>query len=282
MRKLKNLMITILIMSLMLLAGCSSSDAPICDDNGNILKYSVDDITSQELWGYYILNKDGSLSPLNKNASGSVEDSAKVSSGNMTSSGRFFWWCNHKEDGPYIDYEKLTPCLKHGTKLVAIFGGDSSDALQTFSMERFSKLGYTIGTHVLLSDNGKTAYLDTQNTCPNSSMESIMNELNNMDNLELKAINDDPSNVKTENVDTDINAFLGLQKNKRYKITAYVGTKSSSVITKADTEIFKSQEAIEIKSPFQKTANGYFIVNLPDNIKSGYYYVPDYGIFKVL
>jgi len=265
------------------LTGCGfgSSDQPICNKDGSILKYSIDDITSKELWGYYIRNEDGSFSPLNSGASGSTEDSTATDSGNTSSSERFFWWSDHKENDTYIDYEKITPELKNGTSLVAVFGSDSDDKLSSFSMERFAKLGYTIGTHVSLSDNGRTAYLDTQNTCPNSSMATIMSSLDSTDPLELKAINDDPRNVKTENVDTDINAFLGLEKNKRYKITVYIGTKVSSVVTKADTEVFKSQEAMDIKSPYRKTAKGYFIVNLPENIKPGYYSVPGYGIFKV-
>lgn len=278
-----SLLVLVLIM-LFSLSGCMGSNSESSyDKNGNILRYSVDDIKEGELWGYYVLNKDGSLSPLNNNASGSVENSNSTESGDTSSSERFFWWCNAYKDnnGITVKNDKLTPTITKETPLVAVFGSDSDVDYDTFNMERFAKLGYTIGAHISLSDNGKTAYLETQDPCPHTAMEESLSDIGTSERLELTAINDSSANVKLENIDTDINAFLGFEKNKRYKITAFVGTNTSSVETKADTAIFKSQEAVNIKNPYKKTSKGYFIVNLPENMKQGYYFVPGYGIFKV-
>ena len=48
----------------------------------------------------------------------------------------------------------------------------------------------------------------------------------------------------------------------------------------ADIRIFQSSAYASLTAPVKKTSNGYFIVNLPANLKTGYYYICDIGLFK--
>ena len=74
--------------------------------------------------------------------------------------------------------------------------------------------------------------------------------------------------------------LLGLEKDKYYDFEFYQGTKYRKLTTIADTMVLQSEDMMILNNPYTKTKEGYFIINLPDNLKSGYYYICGLGLFR--
>lgn len=253
------------------LASCGSKKE-VATKNGKALSYSMDDILSKQMYGFYVMNRDGTFTPVNSSASGFTSEATSYDSS------RFVWWCDLNTKNKKIDYDAITPRVTKKTPLVAIY--DSTSSMPTdYVIERYKSLGYTIGANFILGDDNKSIYMSTQSPCPNSDAYNLVNGKGYDEKLEVSKLNG-KRDLPYSNVDTDINALIGLQKNKYYNLEFYMGTRARTATIKADTKILKSKEVITLENPLKKTDNQYFIVNLPDNMKYGYYYINDAGLFK--
>ena len=83
-----------------------------------------------------------------------------------------------------------------------------------------------------------------------------------------------------KNIDPNMNFLLGLEKDKLYSFSYYTGTIPREISIFADVRVFQSTNFVTLTAPIKKTSNGYFIVNLPVNLPSGYYYICNIGFFK--
>lgn len=244
-------------LALAILTGCSSSDATPTTTVQSVLK--------NKEYGIYVLNEDETLSPLNSKATMGGDDYEQAS---------FFWWT--------VDKEKETPTLTPKSKLIAIYDSEQNMPAE-YEIEKYQFLGYTIGGNVEIGEDNSSMWISTRNCCADSDMAKSFEKLESSDEkFELNQINDD-ENLPFSNVDTDINTLIGLEKDKLYKLTIFVGTQTKNANIKADTQIFKSRGLLDLSiNPVIKTNNQYFIINLPDNIDKGYYRINEAGIFKVV
>lgn len=186
---------------------------------------------------------------------------------------RYIWLGNNE-----ADLIKLIPEIDNKKTKLVVVGTEADSLPDTYVLEKYSPLGYTIGTTFSTAESGDTLYMHTTDTCE-SSMAAGELKNSSADMFPIHKINDS-KNIPLDNIDPDINMLLGLEKNKTYKLSIFKGTQYKELELVADTLVFKSVDFIELDTPFEVTDEGYFFINLPKNLKNGYYYINDYGLFK--
>lgn len=234
-----------LLLTLVLLTGCMQT--PVKKDS-----YTLDEIYSEKAFGFFV--KDGkNFYPIKP-----VDTKAEKN---------FLWYTG----------DVKVPKVTSKTPLVAVFK-KAEEMPQEYVLNKFNDLGYTFGAMVRVGDDNNSMWLQTQEPCPNSNMSTILSSSDIDNEIEVISIND---SFPLNNVDTDINIFTGLEKNKYYTLQVLTGTKNQEISVCADTRVLKFVEETELANPFQKTQEDYFIVNLPENIHKGYYSINDEGIFQL-
>lgn len=254
-----------------------SSCGPKEDVNPNRTKemssYTLDEIYKQKKFGFFVMNGDDTFTPINGNWEGAKNEAT------MFDSSRYIWVSDSTSNKDEENYSRLTPVVTSETPLVAIFSS-SAEMPDSYTLERFKPLGYTIGSKVSLSENEKDMFVSTSEVASSSDFAQIIKGKKLDEMLEVYKINDS-AELPIQNVDTDVNVLIGLEKNKYYKFNVFVGTSTKELSARADTLVCKSKDVIELQNPIQKTDKGYFKVNLPDNLKTGQYYsLNDFGVFR--
>lgn len=246
----------------------SSSRQTIADKNGNPIRYTYEDIEAEQKTGLFVHNADDTFSPCIQtvpNFAGSTDKS---------SADRFLWYVDGEQS--ITDY---IPTVSGDSELVVVYNVDG-DLRGSYYLEKYIERGYTIGAHFLLTDDN-AIYLRAKNTLRGSQAASTLSSMeSNTDDLyEVIEISGTQS-LPTSNIDRNMELLLGLEKDKLYRFRYYQGTKEKRATFRADAKIFQSERILPITTPYRKTDMGYFIVNLPQNIQDGYYYLSDVGFFR--
>lgn len=240
----------------------------MADTNGNKLNYSMDEIAEKGLTGAFVLNPDDTLSPAPAEMpgyAGAIEELDQT---------RYVWYADTNQD-----ISGLIPTASRESKLVIVYN-ENAEIPEKFYLEKYGFRGYTFGTH-FYTDLDKSIYIDSQDSLADSQAASIF--LTEDMKSETSFVIDSISNSDTlpiHNVNNSIGVFLGVEKDKLYDISFYIGTYAKTATLKADTLAFQASQYIELTSPVEKTTGGYFIVNLPANLRSGFYYLSDIGFFR--
>lgn len=237
------------------------------DKDGNPLRYTFEELDEAGITGVFVLNKDGTFSPAIRSMpgyEGEVEDA---------NSERYLWYV---EEDKNID--ELIPTVTNDSKLVIVYNVDG-DLPESYYLERYAMRGYSIGAHIFLTDD-KKMFLSAEEPLEGSQANAVLSQMesNTDDIYEIGEISGAAS-LPIQNVDPNMKILLGLEKDKLYDIKYYQGTKEREATFKADTKVFQSEKYIPISTPYKKTEHGYFIVNLPQNLSDGYYYLSDIGFF---
>lgn len=170
------------------------------------------------------------------------------------------------------------PELTDKTQLVAVYGSNS-EMPDEYYIEQYEDMGWTIGANISLGEDENSMWMSTTGICKGSHVESTLDDQDFDSVIELETVNEEKP---YSNIDTDINILTGLEKNKYYECSIYEGTKNLHATICADTRAFKLIDKIELtNSPLKKTHNQYFVVNLPVNLKKGYYSINGEGLFKI-
>lgn len=270
----KILILISIMMTVFILTGCGPQIGQEEDNTADGAKknLTISEIYNKEAFGFYVKNKDNTFTPVMKYAGGFETQATEYSAD------RYIWWSNQGTGKKALNYDKLIPTVSKDKPLVAIFG-DANSIPEQCVIEEYEFEGYTIGTSVSLGEDEHSMYFEPAKICKNSSFEKAIGNAKLDQLVQINKINDS-SKLPYSNVDTDINMLLGLEKNKYYKISAYEGTKNVTVSVKADTKVFKSSDLMTLSIPYTKTDKQYFVVNIPDNLESGYYYINEAGVFK--
>lgn len=263
----KSKAIFILLICIFLLTGCNK-DEPVKDENGNRLY-----ITSEEMGlestgreGFFVMNEEGTFSPVINEFDG-YQGIAKESTPD-----RYLWFTNNMDN-----LSDLIPTVTKNSPLVMVYD-DDRNMPASFSLEKYIFRGYTIGCHIYReSDN--SLYFSTEGTLSSSFAGNSMSQVSGDTAFRISTINGSDE-LPYANVDNNMQMILGLEKNKYYDFEFYQGTKYRKLTTVADTLVLQSADFIPLNNPYKKTKDGFFLINLPDNLDEGYYYICGKGLFK--
>ena len=259
------LMLTLIIGTL---TGCKKK---IADKDGAALRYDYDQIEKEKMEGLFTLNEDKTFSPLPDELPGYA---GAVTEADPT---RFIWYTDNGQN-----FTDLIPTVTASTPVVIVY--DSNKTMpekNSWYLERYEALGATIGAHILLEQD-KTMYLSEVDMLAGTSAKKVFSDSDQRsrdDKHELLEVSGASVALPIQNVETNINALLGLSYGKRYTFRYLQGTKTKKASIVADTYIFQSKEIITLQAPYQQTDKGYFIINMPAGLKSGFYYISDLGFF---
>lgn len=261
--------IMVLILSfvmLLTLASCTKKDVKE-ESKGRVRVYTRDEIMEERIDGIFVKYSDNAFAPVISETPGYQGDDIDI--GNIE---RYIWFLD-----PMGLMDDALPEVTKDRPLVAIYNADRNMPLE-YSLEKYIDKGYTIGTRVYL-DESDDMYLSFNEKLSGSSAADVIGEQSDERAL-IYSISGSENKLPYDNVDLDINMLLGLDRNKRYTIQAFSGTKLRTFQIYSDTRAFQGDSITPITSPYKKTKDGYFIIELPQNIKTGYYYLSGCGFFK--
>ncbi len=268
MEKLKYIIFIMLTFSL--LCSCGEGSVAISDEKGEPIYYSGSDLSIADLngsEGIFVLNPDGTFSPIATGFSGYVE------SPSASSKDRYLWWTDNE-----TNLSKLIPTYTKGSRLVMIYNSEAALPGE-YLLEKYKYLGYTVGTKFYRSDDN-SMYIMTDDMLEETSAGRILLEVSDEDSYKVAAVNR-KKKLPLDNVDNNLGMLLGLEKGATYNFSFYKGTKYVTFNTVADTKAMQSESLIRLENPYTKTKDGYFEINLPENLADGYYYICELGLFRV-
>lgn len=267
MKKITPIVLILMLLLSTLLCGCGNSDKTISQD-GTKMNLTAEKIKEEGRNGFYVLNADGTFTPVMNAAEGYAGDTTETERIHE----RYLWFTNNK-----VNMSDLIPTVSQSTPLVAIFDADD-DMPSIYTLEKYIYKGYTIGCHIYRNEDD-TLCLDTDNTLSDSSAGEGMEEYDSQEFYLISTINGSDQ-LPVKNVDNNMRILLGLEKGKYYEFDFYKGTRYEKLTTIADTQILQAEDITILQNPYTKTHKGYFTINLPDNLQPGYYYICGAGLFR--
>lgn len=263
-------LIIVLLLCCLLLTSCVDSKEPTISKNGEMLFLTGDQMSQEEREGFFVMNKDATFTPVMNAAQGYQGDNTNTDKSAIPT--RYLWFTNNQ-----INISSLIPVVTKDTPLVAVYNADGNMP-SVYTLEKYTYKGYTIGCHIY-RDEDDTLYLSARDSLSGSDAEAAMENLNQQDVYTISEINQGEI-LPINNVDNNMQMILGLEKNKLYEFRFYSGTKYATFTAAADTLVLQSEGVTVLQNPYRKTKEGYFVINLPDNLKPGYYYICGQGMFK--
>ena len=248
------------------LFGCAK-EAEV-NKEGNVIKYSFAEIYQAGKQGVFILNSDGTYTPTLSKIPG-YKGSTSVSSPT-----RYLWYRDTEE----VNYTNLIPTVTPETPLVCIYRSNSA-LPSSWYIEGYEDKGYTIGVHFHTTEVGEL-YLEVQNVLSGTDAAAVIASSATPDKEYSVLKVNESDTLPLKNIDPNMRFLLGLEKDKLYSFSYYTGTIPRTISIFADTRLFQSSSYTTLTAPIKKTENGYFIVNLPVNLSSGYYYICNIGFFR--
>lgn len=173
--------------------------------------------------------------------------------------------------------ESLIPTLYKGE---AIVFSTSKSLPEDIKVERFKDIGYTIG---LAGFNAVQSGQITQYTANMNNMLLNTDAYNNLSVIEAATLTvaELDGNPVTKNDFTYGGVLADLKKGQSYLLGLYIGSYYNELEIKADARAFVSDSQI-VLNEISLTKNGYYSVRATEDMESGYYYLPDIGIFRYI
>ncbi len=182
--------------------------------------------------------------------------------------GRFAWV---KDD---LD-ENVIPTMYAGDKFIY----RSKDiVMETFSLERFSDEGYTIGVAGLVASISGNYMFTTEKGYAEPDSDTV-----NLDQLgasEIYIVSVGSERVSDANV-SETGFITGLEKDKNYQCDVRTGTESILAAFRANIHIFVSMEQYMI-AKFYFSHPLYIEIAFEENMPSGYYSINGSGLFRYI
>lgn len=267
--RMKKLFILLMVLfTSLLFTGCDQKIA-VSDEDGNPMTYSQEDLGVSNLdgkEGFFVLNTDGSLSPVISDFTG-----YSTCQGESTPD-RFLWFTENE-----YEIMKLIPVVGKNSKVVFVYNSDKKIP-DRFTLEKYAFRGYTVGVH-FYRDIDDSMYIETTDALLGTYAAASLEKVDDEKEYRIKKVNDSES-LPLDNIDNNMELLLGLEKDRYYNFSFFKGTKYITFTTIADTQVFQSEKLIELSNPYEKTEDGYFVVNLPSNLEDGYYYICGLGMFR--
>ncbi|MGL4606348.1 MAG: hypothetical protein ACRCU3_02695 [Eubacteriaceae bacterium] len=262
---MKKKFLFLIIILLMFAGGCSNKGGVDSERDAKKTVYKK----SQLEEGLYI--KKGERDEYIKLMSKGVEFNKNTTrSPTLSGSYQFIWFANS---------DPLIP--EYTREDIIIF--KSEKALPTdLELHELDDYGYTLGATIykdVQTDTWRISKDKYKQLCEGSSFNQ---EFKTSKNNESTRITDIGEKKITETEVTSIGSIKGLKKDEEYKIGVYNGTMYSHFIAKCDTRIFVDDiTRITPLKDLKFTKEGYVVIDIPEEVADGYYYLDMIGMFKL-
>ncbi len=257
---MKKILLLIFMISIFALTACQSKE-----EAEKVVVYSVNELEE----GIYVKTGDEFVKPYSNaanNYGGAVGE---------PSADRVIWL----KDNHY-----MIPTVYKDSELVYVSSKTPFDT--SFTLESFTDAGYTLGfagaTHAGQSKvQGSETPIDVYtidfnaNCYQQSSAYNFIQNIPSGQGAMLYAINEQV--LVKENFNA-AGALTGLEKDKKYGLYFYLGTKYYYEEAVADTNILYSTDSFGITAD-NLTTNGYVTIKLPKDLPDGYYAIEGCNIF---
>lgn len=271
----KVLIMTIVVLGItMFITGCGlgNKETELTNEDGEMLELTIDQLTDS---GFYAYNtKQKIFVPVMSGAEKNTSDSFLSSEAEFTAEKAYYCWCGSKD----ADLVGLIPQIDNKNKKLVMYMNEDGDMPDEYALIRYKQRGYTIGVSLTFGETGNRLFVDTNTICETSMAASEFKDITK-GQLRIYKINNS-KDLPKENVDTRLNMLLGLEKDKKYQIGFFDGTEYVDMDLIADTAVFEAVSKIELADPARPTDKGFFYIDLPKNLKNGYYYINNVGLFR--
>lgn len=159
---------------------------------------------------------------------------------------------------------------------VIAYASSSTNRINGVSLERFKDMGYSFGFYNGGFDAEGSFCFYGNNTVAQSNANSKFGQSNKY--IRITSINDIP--VSSEMINA-AGSIVGLDKFGKYKIGYFSGTYYEEEEWIANSHVFQAFECFTTTNVTQ-TKNGYIQIEIPEDLKSGYYLINGAGLFKYI
>lgn len=171
----------------------------------------------------------------------------------------------------------MIPTLYKDQQLVYV----TKDTPSSFTWERYEDEGYTVGVVGLqaTSTNKYSLTVDPKYLLDGSSLRTLMGEngLKSGDQVIFNKVND--TTITNKNISKG-GSILGLTQGDAYSLDLYKGSEYTSLTNVvADTHVFSNFEVFTSED-FEYAEADYIVIDVPDTLMSGYYYVSQLGFVR--
>lgn len=150
----------------------------------------------------------------------------------------------------------------------------------TVEVERLYDHGYSVGLYGLTQYGEDHYVMKTDATCGATSDAANIAELM-IDDETIISIPYLGETALTSQYISSSGTIKGLNKDSKYTLTVYVGSKRYEAPVTANVRIFSSMEGFTIPD-YTFVGNGLVTYEFPEYMKTGYYYISGFGIFRYI
>ena len=145
------------------------------------------------------------------------------------------------------------------------------------TLERYEDDGYSFAVHGAYFSDGYIKFNYSSNVIEETSAAELFQD-DTINELMIETIDGQPV---TADMINEAGIITGLEKDREYNITYYMGTYYKNGIIKADTHFLRCFEVFTV-SDKTITKNGYISLKVQPDLKSGYYRLGNNGFFRYL
>ena len=257
----KKIIVFLIIISVLATTGCNGFKRENAKEGGIDLE-TVLDMEKLEDGGFYVLRGDEYEKLYVQDTNYELSDSSPTSP-------------NVQHTLWYKDDWKKVPTLYKGDQLIY----KTTNTLdETFSMERFEYVGYTIGiSNLKETESGRFAF-ETSSDSMNINMNSDAAPLSELSTETAIIDQIGGAYLRAGNVSSG-GCILGLSKGKTYLAEVYAGTIMHEYKLKADYIALTSMEVYK-SVDYDFMQSEIITVNIPEYFNSGYYMINNYGLVR--
>lgn len=247
--------------SVFCMSGCSAFQRDATQSSYTVT--TIDNIDNLAEGGYYVQHGDIYYKLYIGNTS-----FTKGSSSSSASASRVAWFG--------ADYDKI-PTMYKGDSIVL---HTSKPFMESFVIERFEDIGYTLGICNMKKMSSGRYSFSTNSETLNVNINSDAGQLCAEGDATAVFDRIGETDLRSGNISKS-GTVLGLSKNKTYSCDIYFGTNLHNYKLIADVRAFSSMESVTL-SDYAYTQSKTITFDFPDYFNSGYYYVNGYGIVRYI
>ena len=176
-----------------------------------------------------------------------------------------------------MENERLVPTAYKGDSIIV---QGLSFAIDDIVIERFKDCGYSFGVYGAQYDPSIDMINVNYNTNVARGTYAETEFATWSEEMHITALSG--KKVTPEMLDT-AGMFTGLEKNRSYTIDMYSGTRFGQINATANLHILQGWESYSLSVADNKpTKKGYYVYDIPEDLKSGWYAVGNAGLMKYI